>query len=38
MIMLMFKSYCALVAQVLLVNSLCAEEMTEYCGCCDKFV
>jgi hypothetical protein len=37
MTILMSKSYCVLVAQILLVKSLCA-EMSEYYGCCEKFV
>jgi hypothetical protein len=36
MVMLTGKS--CLIAQVLLVDLLYAEEMPKFCGCCDKFV
>jgi hypothetical protein len=38
MTMLTDKSCCALVAQALLINSLCVEKMSDYYGCCGKFM
>jgi hypothetical protein len=37
MVMLMGKSCQTLVTQALLLNPLCAEQMTKFCGCRGKF-